>query len=286
MKKILITGGSGVLAQYVKKSLKNFILLLPTHQELDITNQKVVEDFFKKNNPDTVIHLAAKTNVDECEENPDETLLVNSQGTKNIAETCKKNDSLLVYVSSAAVFDGKRNIFYEDDEKNPINVYGKSKLLGENYIQEILNKFIIIRAAWLIGGGRREKKFVSYVLDQLRKEASEIKIVNDKFGTLTYAKELADIINKFLVEEKTGVYHFGSNGACSRFDIASKVVSYVGKEVKLIPVPSSYFSNTFSAPRPDNEVVGSKKIKFPNSWEESLEEYLRGEILPEYNNVK
>ena len=286
MKKVLITGGDGVLAEYIKNAFKNFVLFSPNHQELDITNKKAVQNFFKKNNPNTVIHLAAKTNVDECEKNPNDAFLINSQGTKNIAEACKRNNAFLVYISTAAVFNGKKDIYYEEDEKDPLNVYGKSKLLGENHIQEILNKFLIIRAAWLIGGGKKEKKFISYILDQLFKGAREIKAVNDKLGTLTYAKELAGVIKKFIAEGKTGVYHFGSIGVCSRFDMASKVISSVGKEVKLIPVSSSYFSNTFSAPRPDREAIGSKKIEFLNSWEKSLEEYLHSEILPQYSNVK
>lgn len=278
-KSVLITGGDGVLAQYVKKSLKDYIIYSPDHKDLDITNKKTIHNFFKSNKPDIVLHLAAKTNVDECEKNPEDAFLVNSEGTKNIAELSREHNSFLVYISTAAVFDGKKDIFYENDSKNPVNVYGKSKLLGENYIETTLKNFLIIRAAWLIGGGKKEKKFISYLIDQINKGEKKLKVVNDKFGTITYAKELADLIGHFLLEQENGIYHFGSRGVCSRFDIARKIVSLMSSDVALEPVSSDYFSPTFSAPRPVREVIGSRKIKFPKTWEESLEDYLKNEII-------
>jgi len=199
MKKVLITGGNGVLAQYVKKSFTDYQVLAPGHKELDITNDRLINSFFEKNSPEIVLHLAAKTNVDECEKSPEEAFLVNGDGTKNIAEVCKKTGSLLVYISTAAVFDGNKEVFYEEDEPDPVNTYGKSKLQGEKYIQEVLESFLIVRAAWLIGGGKKEKKFVSYVVDQLDKGAKEIKAVSDKYGTITYAKELADLIKELVL---------------------------------------------------------------------------------------
>lgn len=279
MKKILITGGNGVLAQYVKKLFKNYTIFSPGRRELDVTDKKSVQDFFKKNMPRIVIHLAAKTNVDECEKNPKEAFLVNSDGTENVAKACKVNNSFLVYVSTAAVFNGKKDIFYEDDQKDPVNVYGKSKLLGEEYIEQILNNFIIIRAAWLIGGGKREKKFISYIIDQINRGTKGIKVVNDKFGTLTYANELANFIKESLLEERKGIYHFGSKGVCSRYDIAERILLVMNSKINLIPVSSDYFSNVFYAPRPQREVIGSKKIEFPKTWEKSLEDYLKSEII-------
>lgn len=280
--KFLITGGNGVLAQYLIPLQKNHILLSPDHEELDIIDEKAVNTYFQKNSPEIVIHLAAKTDVDWCENNPKEAFLVNSEGTKNIAKACKDMGSFLVYVSTAAIFNGEKNIFYEDDNPAPINTYGKSKLQGERYIQEILKKYLIVRAAWLIGGGRKERKFVSYIVDQLINGTKEIKAVNDKFGTITYAKELAELIRDFLVEEKMGIFHFSSKGICSRFDIAKEILSITGRKVSLTPVSSTYFLNKFSAPRPKHEVIGSRKIEFPNTWEKSLENYLRNEIIPEY----
>lgn len=278
-KRILITGGEGVLAQYAKISLKDFVVFSPNSRELNITDKNLVNRFFDKTKPDIVIHLAAKTNVDECEKNPKEAFLVNSEGTKNMAEACKVNNSFMIHVSTAAVFNGEKDVFYEDDQKDPVNIYGRSKLRAENSIHKILKDSLIIRAAWLIGGGKKEKKFISYIVSQINNGAKEIKVVSDKYGVITYSKELADFIKNAINKNETGVYHIGSEGACSRFDIAKKIVEVMGSTVKIVPVPSSYFNSRFSAPRPNREVIGSKKIKFQKTWRESLEDYLKSEII-------
>lgn len=277
-KKILITGGEGTLAGYVKKAFKDDIVFAPSHRALDVTDKKAIESFFKENKPGIVIHLAAKTNVDECEENPKEAFLVNSEGTKNIAEACKKYHAFLVYLSTAAVFDGKKKLFYENSEKNPVNIYGKSKLLGEEYVQRLLPSFLTIRAGWLIGGGKKEKKFVSYIVKQLGKR-KRLEVVNDKFGTVSSASELAGFIKEALADGKTGVCHFGSSGAPSRFDIAQEIVRVLGEKAVVVPVSSKKFASTFFAPRPTHEVIGSKKIIFKKTWQESLEDYIRDEFL-------
>lgn len=280
-RKVLITGGEGVLAGYVRRLLqKKFQVFSPSHKELDITDKRRLTSFFKNKKPDFVIHLAAYTNVDEGEKNARVAFGVNSEATRNIAKLCQRFDSFLVYTSTAAVFNGKKKIFYEDDKKGPVNVYGKSKLKGEEYIQEILDKFAIVRLGWLIGGGKKEKKFVSYIVEKA-KSSNEIPVVTDKVGTISYAKEVAEFIGKLLNDKRTGVYHFGSRGEASRFDIAKAVVKLLGSKTKLVPVASAYFATAFSAPRPDREVLGSKKIKFPSDWEESLELYFYNEILKE-----
>lgn len=277
-KKILITGGKGVLAGYVKKVFKDDIVFAPGHKGLDVTDKKAIGRFFKKHKPDIVIHLVAKTNVDECEKNPKEAFLVNSEGTKNMVEACKKGKAFLVYVSTAAVFNGRKDCFCEDDKKNPVNIYGQSKLRGEEYIQKILKDFLILRAGWLIGGGKKEKKFISYIVKQLRKK-KKLEVVNDKFGTITHAKELADFIKEALEDKKSGVYHFGSRGSPSRFDIAKEIVSLLGQKVTILPVSSEKFKDVFFAPRPTHEVIRSKKIAFKRTWQESLKDYIRNELL-------
>lgn len=165
-KKILITGGKGVLAGYVRKSLNGESVFAPNHQALDVTDKKAVESFFKKIKPDIVIHLAAKTNVDECEKKPKEAFLVNSEGTKNIAVACRKYKAFLVYVSTAAVFDGRKNCFYEGNRKNPVNIYGKSKLLGEEYIHFLPLKL----SPWLKQSCLYQLKDDSYKFFYLLKE--------------------------------------------------------------------------------------------------------------------
>lgn len=279
MKKVLITGGEGVLAGYLKKALgRNYKVYAPSKTVLDITKRKNLENFFNKNKPQVIIHLAAKTNVDECEKNPKETFLVNAEGTKYLAELCLREKVKMVYISTAAIFNGQKEKFYEDDSPDPVNIYGESKLLGEEYVKNSLNDFLIIRSGWLIGGGVKQRKFVSIIIEKAKTQ-DEIAIANDKFGTLTSAKELADFIKVSLKLDRKGVYHFGSKGVCSRYDIAKKILTFLKSEVRLVAVPSRYFAKVYPAPRPNREVLGSRKVKFPFTWQKSLKDYFYKEII-------
>ena len=219
-KKILITGGKGTVGSYISKVFNKdkYNLLITGKEELDVTNKKQVFSKISKFNPDVVIHLAAKTNVDECERSPKDCFLVSSKGTKNIAEGCKKTGSLLIYTSTSAVFNGKKKGYFEDDNPDPINVYAKAKLEGEKHIKKILNRYFIVRAGWIIGGGKLEKKFISIIID-LSKKKKELKIAQDKFGTLVYAKDLVNFFEELVSEKHPhGIYHFGTKGICSRLD--------------------------------------------------------------------
>ena len=187
-KKILVTGSGGTVGLYVASVFSKDKLFLTTKQNLDITDKKSVFQVFEEIRPDVVIHLAAKTNVDDCEENSREAYLINALGTQNIAEACKKNHVTIVYISSLAVFNGEKEYFTEEDKPKPVNVYGKTKLLGEKAIQKLVKNHIIIRTGWIVGGGMKEKKFISYILQQAKQGKKEIRVVNDKFGTIAYAK--------------------------------------------------------------------------------------------------
>lgn len=279
MKTVFITGASGVLGQYVVDVFRGWNVLTPTHQELDLTNKESVFAFVKQYQPDQIVHLAAMTNVDYCEQHPEEALDTNAEATKYLAQASKKWKSLLTYVSTAAVFNGKKEAFSESDPPDPVNMYGKSKLQGEQYIQSILKKYRIFRPAWLIGGGKKEKKFVSYIINQSQQQ-DEIKVVSDKIGTISYAKDLAEVIlESIYLERQSGIYHIGSQGACSRFDIARTILDHLESNVKLVPVPSSFFETTFSAPRPDREVLVSEKLPFTIPWNQSILSYLQNELV-------
>lgn len=272
MEKILITGGSGVLGSYVKNVLNGYEVIAVGKDKLDVSNYQNVNSFFNKINPQIVIHLAALTNVDECQNNPKKAFEINSEGTKYISTACREKRIKCIYVSTASVFAGRAKEYFEDDIPDPVHIYGKSKLKGEQYVQEILDDYLILRIGWLIGGGKREKKFISHILDKIKK-GDDVMAVNDKYGTLSYAKEVADVIRNLLNEGRQGIFHFGSKGECSRYDIALKLVELSGSNARIIPTSSSYFELTFFSPRPEREVIGSRKIPFLNTWEESLSHY-------------
>jgi dTDP-4-dehydrorhamnose reductase len=279
-RKILVTGSLGTVGSYIPTIFTTDELFLTSRKDLDITNRKQVLEMITKVHPDVVIHLAAKTNVDDCQNNKKEARLVNESGTLNLAKACKINDSILVYISSGAVFNGKNKFFTENSRPAPINYYGQTKLLGEKAIRTSGCEYIIVRAGWIIGGGKKEKKFISYILKQIEDGQKEIKVINDKFGTITNAKELLNTIKILLKNNDRGIFHVGSLGTCSRFDIAKCVVELLKKDVIITPVASSLFKNTFSAPRPTNEVIQSIKLpsKFFRPWQESLKNYILSEL--------
>lgn len=277
-KKIIITGGYGVLGRYVSKVFIDSTLFIPTRRELDITNKALLKEYFAKKKPHIVIHLAANTDVDECERYPQLAMETNAQGTKNIAELCKKHKCKLIYMSTAAIFPGNKKKFFEDDIPRPVNTYGKSKLLGEAYVVKNVKDHLIIRVAWLIGGGNMEKKFISFIVAKSTIE-KEIFVVSDTQGTLAYAREVAEFIKRLVDENKKGVFHYGSTGSCTRVAIARTIIKLLNRNVKITPVKSNYFKKSFFAPRPLTEALSSKKTKFPFTWQQSLERYITSELI-------
>jgi dTDP-4-dehydrorhamnose reductase len=279
-RKILVTGSLGTVGSYIPTIFTTDELFLTSRKDLDITNRKQVLEMITKVHPDVVIHLAAKTNVDDCQNNKKEARLVNESGTLNLAKACKINDSILVYISSGAVFNGKNKFFTENSRPAPINYYGKTKLLGEQAIKKSGCKFIIIRAGWIIGGGKQEKKFISYILKQIEDGRKELKVINDKFGTITSAKELVKQIKYLLKEQQCGTFHFGSSGSCSRFEIAEYIIKLLKINVIVKPVSSTIFQKKFSAPRPEHEVLKSIKLSSNHfrPWQDSLKNYILSEL--------
>lgn len=278
---ILVTGGKGIVASYISSVFPEYKIILAGKSELDITNKKQVFEALEKWKPFYIIHLAGKTNVDECQKHKREATRINYSGTRNIALACKKIDSTLIYLSTSAIFNGKEKGYYENSIPNPINHYGKTKLRGEMAIKQTIKKYYIIRSGWIIGGGIKQKKFVSFIVQQLRDNKKEIKAVDDKFGTLAYAKDVAEFIKRIISEKPYGVYHYGSKGICSRFMIAKRIITLLDKTAHLIPVKSESFSDRFFAKRPTYEVLKSRKIPFSKSWQESLDAYILDELAYE-----
>ena len=282
-RRILVTGSNGTVGSYITSSFPQDTLFLTTRKDLDITNTTKVVKVFNKIKPDIVIHLAAKTNVDDCENNAAEAYEINTRGTINITQAAAQTGSQLLYVSTAAVYKGTKKFYIESDKPNPINIYGRTKLLGEEFIKKMNSNAIIIRSGWVIGGGKKEKKFLSYILHQIKEGQKEIKAVNDKFGVVTYAKELTDCM-KFLLDNKMqGIYHFGSLGVCSRFTIAEHITKLLNASTTVIPVSSQLFADRFFAPRPKNEVIHNTKLpaSLYHPWQESINTYIKKEFLYE-----
>ena len=274
--KILITGSNGMLGHDLREVLKdNHDLVLTTSKTLDITDKKQVMDFIGDSKPDVVINSAAYTDVDGCEENRDLAYAVNGEGVRNLALACREVDCALLHISTDYVFDGTaRDPIAEDGEIGPISVYGKSKLEGEKAILEILDKYFIVRTAWLYGiNGRNFPK----TMLELAKNHSEITVVYDEVGTPTYTPDLAYGISQLIETDKYGIYHLTNSGYCSWCEFSRLIFEIAEKDVKVIPVTASEFARP--APRPNYSVLENKNwidngFKPLRDYKEAIREYI------------
>ncbi len=291
--RILVTGANGAVgSDLVPTLLQKGYKVLATDidcppdssfpmEYIDIRNPRQIQAEFKNFKPQVIIHLAAETDVEYCELNPKHAYETNAIGTKNVAEICAKNDILLIYVSSIGVFDGKKKGPYtEEDHPNPINIYGKTKLEGEKYVEKALKKYFIVRAGWMIGGKEKDKKFVAKILKLIRRGVKQLDVVTDKKGTPTYTVDLCEAIANLMKTNLYGIYHVGMMGNPTRFEIAKKILGRLNRpDIKINPVKSKDLAKIYFAPRPNNETQDPSKINslFPGiirPWTERLDEYL------------
>ena len=278
--KILITGANGMLAKAVRERLKNEELICTDVAELDITNEHDVLSFVKENKPEYIINCAAYTAVDKAEENEELADKINAIGPKNLAVAAKENDCTLVHISTDYVFSGDLDVekcYKEDDEKGPVTVYGKTKLHGEELIEENAEKYYIFRTAWLYGDGNN---FVRTMI-KAGKEREEVSVVNDQHGSPTYSVDLANVIAD-AIEKKIpyGVYHTTNEGFTTWYDFTKKIYELANIDCKVLPVTSEQFVRP--AKRPKNSMLSKEKlvkagIKIPE-YEDALERYLEIEL--------
>ncbi|WP_458454552.1 dTDP-4-dehydrorhamnose reductase [Methanobrevibacter sp.] len=274
--KILITGSNGMLGHDLVEVLKgSHELVLTTSKTLDITDEKQTLDFITDSKPDLVINSAAYTDVDGCETNQELAYDVNGEGVKNLSRACKEVDCPLVHISTDYIFNGKNTRpWVEDDEIGPISVYGKSKLKGEEYIQETLDKYFIVRTAWLYG--MNGKNFPKTMLE-LAENHSQITVVYDEVGTPTYTPDLAYGISKLIETDYYGIYHLTNSGNCSWCEFARYIFEMAGVDVEVIPVTASEFARP--APRPSYSVLENKKwiengFEPLRSYKDAIKEYI------------
>ncbi len=290
MKKAIVTGANGMLGSALIPELKKTgFEVCPTDifntndiRFLDIRNFEGAKKIILNFSPDIIFHLAAETDVDRCELEPEHAYEVNTLGTENIARLARLTDAVLVYVSTMGVFDGKKDGPYNEfDEPNPVNVYSKTKWEGEKRVTELLSRYYIVRAGWMMGGGRRDKKFVAKILD-LIEEGKEISAVTDKFGSPTFTNDLSKAMIELIKTNQYGLYHITNSGHCSRYDIAVRIVEFLKEDIVVRPVTSDAFP--LPAPRIRSEAAESLKldsigIKPMRQWEEALKDYLAQLLL-------
>jgi dTDP-4-dehydrorhamnose reductase len=218
--KILITGAKGQLGREFQKSLENYghEMTALDKEGLDISDPAKVKSAFSLHNPDIVLNCAAYNLVDKAEEDFDTAFRINSLGVKNLAFACKQSNAFLVHYSSDYVFDGKKENFYtEEDEPAPVNSYGKSKLLGENFLREETDDFLLFRVSWVYGEGKQN---FLYKLLEWTKKMKVLKIVYDQISAPTCTRDIASLTMFALNKGLRGVYHLANSGYASRYEVA------------------------------------------------------------------
>jgi len=271
--KILIIGSKGMLGTDLMQELSktDFEILGWDIQDIDITKEEDMPSI-EQENPDIIINCAAYTNVDGAETEKEKCYAVNVTGVKNLVNACKKLNIPLVQISTDYVFNGEKQGYDENDEKDPINYYGKTKAEGEDLIIKNLKKYYIIRTSWLFG--KNGKNFVETII-RLCNKKDEIKVVNDQIGSPTYTKDLSkeiiNIINK-MDKYKYGIYHLTNSDKCSWFEFAQEIAKLSKAKCKIKQCTTEEFPKL--ARRPKFSILNNNKTEKLRSWKEALEEYL------------
>ncbi len=276
--RIFITGFSGQLGQALATALAGETLYGPGHRTLDITDlaatKRAIADFA----PDIVIHAAAMTHVDECALHPEQAYRVNALGTRNVALACQATGATLAYISTNEVFNGfKTEPYWEYDLPDPINAYGRSKLAGEWFTQTLLQRFYIIRTAWLYS--RSGANFLHKIL-RLADERGALQVVTDEVSSPTYAPDLAQAIAQLIRTECYGIYHLVNEGACSRFALARRALELTGRQhVTIQPISRFQYRRPSTPPAYTalRNFAGAELGIRLRPWEEALSDFLKRE---------
>lgn len=278
--KALVTGVKGQLGFDVVNELKKrgHEAVGVDIEEMDITDSVSVDKVINEVKPDIVIHCAAWTAVDAAEDNEDKCRLVNAKGTENIAKVCKNLDIKMVYISTDYVFDGQGTEPWKPDCKDykPLNVYGQTKLEGELAVSSNIDKYFIVRIAWVFGVNGNN--FIKTMLN-LSNKYDILRVVNDQIGTPTYTYDLARLIVDMAESDKYGYYHATNEGGyISWYDFACEIFRQAGKNMNVIPVTTEEYGLSKAA-RPFNSRLDKSKLKENGfeplpTWQNALERYL------------
>ena len=276
--KVFVTGVRGQLGYDVVNELekRGHTAIGVDIEELDITDAAAVDKLITEVDPDAVIHCAAWTAVDAAEDNEDKCRQVNAGGTENIAKVCKKLNCKMMYISTDYIFDGKGTRPWEPDDPvtTPLNVYGQTKYEGELAVRNNVEKFFIVRIAWVFGKG---KNFIKTMLN-LAKTHDHLTVVNDQYGTPTYTYDLARLLVDMIETDKYGNYHATNEGGyITWYDFACEIFRQAGVDIEVEPVSSAQYAA--KAKRPENSRMNKQKLAdngfqpLPD-WKDALRRYL------------
>lgn len=275
---IFVTGVGGQLGHDVIAELysRGIDYIAPTHDELDLCDKDAVLEFFQSNSIDAVMHCAAYTAVDKAESEPDLCNRINADATAFLAECCAARDIPLMYISTDYVFPGTGDMPYDvDSAKGPLQVYGKSKLLGEEAILGLCSKYFIVRVSWVFGSNG--SNFVKTIL-RLASERDSISVVADQVGSPTYTRDLAVLLCSMIVTKSYGIYHATNEGFCSFYDFACEIVRLSGETLDIVSITSDQYAA--AATRPLNSRLSKSSLDIAGfdrlpTWQDALSRYLK-----------
>jgi dTDP-4-dehydrorhamnose reductase len=289
-KKIYIAGCGGMLGEAFYTQFKNDYEIKCTDKDVNAEWLSFLDfrDFeaYKKDvlefNPDYLFHLGAYTDLEFCEQNADDTYATNTLSVENAVYLANQLDIPLLYISTAGIFDGKKELYDDWDQPNPLGVYARSKYMGERFVVENAKRYLVCRAGWMMGSGpQKDKKFIQKLMKQIKEGQKEFYIVNDKDGTPTYTHDFAKTVKALLEKEYWGLYNCVCGGQTSRLEVARELLKVLGKEneIKINVVTSEYFKDIYFAERPASERLFTKKLDLRGvnqmrDWRVALKEYI------------
>ena len=249
---------------------------------LDFRDYELYEKDVKDFKPDWLFHLGAFTDLEYCELHKKETYETNTESVKHAVHIAKELSIPMLYISTAGIFDGKKDVYDESGKPNPIGHYARSKFLGEQYVIENSRDYLICRAGWMMGGGpKKDKKFIQKIMKQLQSGKKELHIVNDKLGTPTYTHDFAANVKLLIEKDQRGLFNMVCGELTSRLEVATELVDLLNlrDEIKIIEVDSNYFAQEYFAERPECERLVNKRLDYLNlnimrTWGVTLKEYL------------
>lgn len=289
-KRIYIAGSGGMLGEAFYTQFKD-------QYELKCTDKDVNEDWlsfldfrdfeeYRKDviafKPNFLFHLGAYTDLEFCENNVDDTYLTNTLSVENAVLIANELNIPILYISTAGIFDGKKELYDDWDQPNPLGIYARSKYLGERFVVENARRFLVCRAGWMMGGGpKKDKKFIQKLMKQINDGARELYIVDDKDGTPTFTHDFAKNVMVLIEKEYWGLYNMVCGGQTSRLEVAFELLSLLGLKglINIKVVNSEYFKDVYFAERPHCERLENRKlnlrgINLMRDWRTALKEYV------------
>ena len=291
-KKIYIAGAGGMLGDAFYKVFKPDYEIKCTDKDvnedwltfLDFRNAASYKNDVLKFKPDYLFHIGAHTDLEYCETHKEDAYLTNAVSVITATDIANELNIPLLYISTAGIFDGGKELYDDWDTPNPMGHYARSKYMGERYVTEYARQFLICRAGWMMGGGSgKDKKFINKLIRQLVNGQRELYIVDDREGTPTFTFDFAANVKLLIENNCSGLYNMVCTGQTSRFEVAEELVRQLSleHEVVLHKVSSDYYSEKYFAPRPPSECLVNKRLddaglNIMRDWKLALKEYLEG----------